>query len=588
MNLLTKINQKHKHKKMSDGYRLLDLSENTTNKANLQQHDYYTSVAYYKTSNLSTATPLKCLLYLLTFGLTVLLLVNLNFNTSIAHNHLDSNSSTTTSRLGKNNGQLLSSDITTQGSGEQTKLTVIATSSNIPKNNKINSLSYQEANTNTYNDYLRNSASGSKQALLQSDDLHFSASNENVAINTTLNSNIWWSFEYRNSSNYITISNYVRAIKSFNYDTSVTLTTQATTEFIYHSLQLCERWDGPISIAIFSPGPEMSIALTLVKYMRECLPQPLSACIKDKITWHLVYNTNYGPSISNLSFPQSYLAQKAVPLFIDEHICPKVEGPSPELSIQQFELELKKKIYGGDGKKNFRSSHKLVYPINVLRNTARLAAKTKYVMSSDIELYPSVNLVPKFINLISRKTISSEYPYVKKFVLTLPIFETKFDVESPRTKKELRKLFSLQDAIYFHKYVCDVCQNFPNRDKWLLESEAERRDELGVFEVVRRDRSLISWEPIYIGTNDEPLYDERLSWEGRRDKMSQAYQLCLDDYYMLIAENAFLVHAAGIKKIDKKDVASRYEYLRQNNIVYDSIISDLKNRYASSETVKTC
>ena len=29
------------------------------------------------------------------------------------------------------------------------------------------------------------------------------------------------------------------------------------------------------------------------------------------------------------------------------------------------------------------------------------------------------------------------------------------------------------------------------------------------------------WEPIYIGTNEDPLYDERLSWEGRADKMTQ-------------------------------------------------------------------
>jgi hypothetical protein len=29
------------------------------------------------------------------------------------------------------------------------------------------------------------------------------------------------------------------------------------------------------------------------------------------------------------------------------------------------------------------------------------------------------------------------------------------------------------------------------------------------------------WEPIFIGTNLDPFYDERLTWEGRRDKMTQ-------------------------------------------------------------------
>ena len=32
------------------------------------------------------------------------------------------------------------------------------------------------------------------------------------------------------------------------------------------------------------------------------------------------------------------------------------------------------------------------------------------------------------------------------------------------------------------------------------------------------------WEPIYIGTNEEPTYDERLTWEGRSDKMVQVWK----------------------------------------------------------------
>jgi len=46
-------------------------------------------------------------------------------------------------------------------------------------------------------------------------------------------------------------------------------------------------------------------------------------------------------------------------------------------------------------------------------------------------------------------------------------------------------------------------------------------DSLNVFHVAKRTPPYSHWEPIYIGTNDEPLYDERLSWEGRSDKMTQ-------------------------------------------------------------------
>lgn len=41
------------------------------------------------------------------------------------------------------------------------------------------------------------------------------------------------------------------------------------------------------------------------------------------------------------------------------------------------------------------------------------------------------------------------------------------------------------------------------------------------MEIGKRTKSHKRWEPIYIGTNDEPVFDERLSYEGRADKMTQ-------------------------------------------------------------------
>lgn len=79
-------------------------------------------------------------------------------------------------------------------------------------------------------------------------------------------------------------------------------------------------------------------------------------------------------------------------------------------------------------------------------------------------------------------------------------------------------------------------------------------DTLNVFRSAKRTRKRNSWEPLYIGTNDEPLYDERLSWDGKRDKMSQMYEMCLLNYDLLILDNAFLVHAPGIKVSDQKIV----------------------------------
>lgn len=101
------------------------------------------------------------------------------------------------------------------------------------------------------------------------------------------------------------------------------------------------------------------------------------------------------------------------------------------------------------------------------------------------------------------------------------------------------------DAIFFHKWVCDICQNFPDRNLWA--SQVPINNTLNVFRSAKRTRKRNSWEPLYIGTNDEPLYDERLSWDGKRDKMSQMYEMCLLNYDLLILDNSFLVHAPGIK-----------------------------------------
>lgn len=427
------------------------------------------------------------------------------------------------------------------------------------------------------------------------DDLNFPfEDHHHKSSSSTLNSqrsNVWWTLNFRDNEKYVTLTNYIRAIKSFTYNTSVTLTTQATTDFMFHTLELCRRWDGPISVAVFSPGREMSVSTTLIKYLRECLPEPLSACIKDKVTWHLVFNKSHGPSPSNVSYPKDHLDSQNYPLFVNQDQCPKLPGPEPSDSIKQFEEELRKAQ--GIFPNSYRQQFHLPYPINVLRNTARLAATTKYVLASDIELYPSINLAPSFINYISRHDLKTEYSYIKRFSFTLPIFEVKANISAPKTKKELVELVDRSDAIFFHKWVCDYCQNFPNRMDWLRtvkygHDNFESDDEIVIFEVTQRNKTRDSWEPIFIGTNDDPLYDDRLTWDGRRDKMGQMYQMCLENYYLLVLGNAFLVHAPGIKHIDRNDTMKRLKYIRENNAIYDETITRLRKQYSDKDTVNKC
>ncbi|KAF0297497.1 Beta-1,4-glucuronyltransferase 1 [Amphibalanus amphitrite] len=81
--------------------------------------------------------------------------------------------------------------------------------------------------------------------------------------------------------------------------------------------------------------------------------------------------------------------------------------------------------------------------------------------------------------------------------------------------------------------------------EWTFSKETQQMD---VFHVGKRHPPFEKWEPIYICTNQEPAYDERLTWEGKMDKMGQGYTLCIQDYDFMILNNAFLVHKPGIKK----------------------------------------
>lgn len=49
--------------------------------------------------------------------------------------------------------------------------------------------------------------------------------------------------------------------------------------------------------------------------------------------------------------------------------------------------------------------------------------------------------------------------------------------------------------------------------------------ELGIFHIGKRVGYFVHWEPIYIGTHADPRYDERLSWEGKSDKMTQVISI---------------------------------------------------------------
>lgn len=164
----------------------------------------------------------------------------------------------------------------------------------------------------------------------------------------------------------------------------------------------------------------------------------------------------------------------------------------------------------------YKEAHGLFYPINVARNIARTTAQTHFVFPSDIELYPTRNFIPKFLNFIRAHPENLNRDLKKVFVL--PIFEIQANLQVPENKTHLREMFKKKQAILFHQNVCSPCHKIPRQDEWLGAAETPSLD---VFQVTKRQGKHNIWEPFFVCTQREPLWDERLNWEGQGNKMCQ-------------------------------------------------------------------
>ncbi|KAI4459830.1 hypothetical protein MML48_6g00018602 [Holotrichia oblita] len=356
---------------------------------------------------------------------------------------------------------------------------------------------------------------------------------------------------------YWVLYNYVRAKRTFACDESITYTTHADYSFLDNLVPLVEKWKGPISLALHAPGADFKSTLNSIWYLSDCTT-PL---IKELVTFHIYFSTKHIPKEVSMKqcCTSSRLAIHRILQLLPS--CPLLHcsqvAPYFNISVDQM----------------YKTQKRLLYPVNVGRNVARESVQTHFVLASDIELYPSSNIIPQFLKMIARNEGPLLSPKPKVFPLHL--FEVSADQHVPETKTLLKEMLRNGTAIPFHKKVCPGCHNVPKSKEWVSTNETPG---LSVFYVGKRTGNFLHWEPIFIGTNADPLYDERLSWEGKSDKMTQGYALCVLDYDFLILDNAFLVHKPGIK-VYKKDMKRSMLTAKTNQLIKKIIFPELKIIY---------
>ncbi|KAL9876410.1 beta-1,4-glucuronyltransferase 1 isoform 1-T4 [Glossina fuscipes fuscipes] len=343
------------------------------------------------------------------------------------------------------------------------------------------------------------------------------------------------------------LSNYIRADHGvLKCHEAVTYTTHSDYTFLDNLVPLLERWNAPISIAMHAPGTDFQPTLDSIKYLRGCLPE--SNLVRMFVTFHIFFSTKHIPK----TVPKHYAVLKT------GYNC---SLPAPYVNVSLGHL--------------YKTQKKLLYPVNVGRNIARDAATTHFILASDIELYPSPGLMKKFLEMIARNEAYLHRTAPRVFPLS--IFEVESSAPVPRDKTELQEFLRTGKAIPFHKRVCASCHGVPKSKEWMAANET---DDLCVFHIGKRTGYFVHWEPIYIGTHAEPHYDERLSWEGKSDKMTQGYALCVLDYEFHILDNAFLVHKPGIKVL-KKDNRRAMLASKTNQLIRKIIYPELKIMYGT-------
>ncbi|XP_018321843.1 beta-1,4-glucuronyltransferase 1-like [Agrilus planipennis] len=345
--------------------------------------------------------------------------------------------------------------------------------------------------------------------------------------------------------------NYVVAKRQFRCHEAVTYTTQGDVTFLDNLIPLVERWNGPISVSIYSPGDDFKLVIDSVAYLRNCGKSSIK--IKELVSFHLFFEAKFTTKVFNESLANN------TKIYKDEVNCSK--NP-PYSTVKHKDL--------------FKTKNNLLYPINLARNSARTAAQTYFVLASDMELYPTPNFSSKFIEMVSKneQLVTGK----QRQVFVLPIFEVTKDSSIPENKTVLKGMINTKQAFIFHEKLCRYCHIVPGYNEWIKDNGSS---DLNVFTIAKRNKKYRFWEPFFVGTNKDPLFDERLTWEGQSNKMTQNYIQCVLDYDYLILNNAFLVHRPGIKKAKEQLKQFIGQIIKTNKFLKNEIKHELTLLYGN-------
>lgn len=315
----------------------------------------------------------------------------------------------------------------------------------------------------------------------------------------------------------------------------ISLVTQCSFNHLHHLVTLSQRWQGPISVAVFAEDHQISDALWKIAGLRSCF-----ASIRQNVTFALI-SPLPAKSSPPLSIPSS---------------------PPPHSCINSHDVE---------NVKNYAITHN--YPNNLLRNVARRGTPSEFILVIDIDMLPNENLRQDFFAFASQRGLFRKVEPEDKTVFVVPAFEMRESIAPPKHKSDLIKLSESGDVRPFYIQLCWKCQVHTDYDAWLREPPSSEL--LPLFEVLWKD----PWEPFYIARSTVPFYDERFKQYGF-NRISQVCETHVAGYKFSVLNNAFLVHRG--MKVPGGFHADKDLDQERNRMLFRQFKMELKSKYPES------
>ncbi|GMR43297.1 hypothetical protein PMAYCL1PPCAC_13492, partial [Pristionchus mayeri] len=213
------------------------------------------------------------------------------------------------------------------------------------------------------------------------------------------------------------------------------------------------------------------------------------------------------------------------------------------------------------------------YPINTVRNVARLFSSTRYIAFADGDYLFSSGFYHKMLSILRENSKLGS-----KVALLYRIFEVN-DADSNRknhnlTKTDLKGLIAKKKARVFHEKKWSEGHSMPNLPEWLKEPESAHPE---IFDLEISVKNRTAWEFQFATLRDVPLFDENFPYRADNN-LELRWEVCRAGYELHSVQDLFVYHTITTKRKGKDDGGRKHMIKKKNYDIFVKAKKELIQR----------